>query len=72
MNPNVFDSTGLDEQLLDAKKRESELLDEIAEKEAKLSGVLAECVELKAHNPDLQKSVELLKEQAIKHEQRAE
>lgn len=71
MKPGVLDQTALDQQLADAKKRDSELVDEVAEKEAKLCGVLAECMELKADNPALQKKIELLKEQATKHEQRA-
>lgn len=72
MAPEVLDSTAIEQQLLDAKQRESELFEQMAEKELKLCDLLIQCAELKSNNPNLLKKVELLKDTAAKYESRAE
>lgn len=72
MDPKVLDSTALDQELLEAKQRENQLIDELAEKEAQLCATLEQCTELKVDNPDLIKSMQLVHESASKHEGRAE
>lgn len=72
MDPEALNSTALEEQLLEAKQRESERFEQMAEKELKLCDLLIECAELKSNNPDLVKKFELVRDTAAKHESRAE
>lgn len=72
MAPEVLDSTAIEQQLLDAKQRESELFEQMAEKELKLCDLLIQCAELKSNNPNLLKKIELLQDTAAKYESRAE
>lgn len=72
MDPEVLDSTALDQQLIEAKQRESLLLHKMLEKEGDLSVALEKCAELKVNNPDLVKNLELAQKNATRHEWRAE